>query len=306
MGERQARRLALTVTAGQAGEKIDTLLRRELGLSGTVIKRIKWLEDGILLDGVRAITGQRVREGQVLSVRLADPDHRGDMVPTPGPLDIVYEDGDLLVLNKAPGVLVHPGPGHYADTMCNFIAHYYQQQGIVADVHPVQRLDKGTSGLMVVAKHPHAQEKLKLQLHTPQFRRIYLAVCDGAPDPAQGTVDAPIGRVPGSLMERQVDPLGQAARTHYRVLHTEGGRALVELELDTGRTHQIRVHMAHLGCPLTGDFLYGREDQALISRPALHSWKLSLLQPISGERLSWTQPLPADMAALFKIQWTTD
>ena len=206
MAEQGPRRLELRVTEAMAGEKIDTLLRRELHLSGTVIRRVKWLEDGILLDGVRAITGQRASAGQLLSVRVADPDHKGIMLPTPGPLDIVYEDGDLLVLNKAPGVTVHPGPGHYADTLCNFIAYYYQQRGITADVHPVQRLDRGTSGLMVVAKHPHAQERLKRQLHTPDFRRGYLAVCDGAPEPAEGVIDAPIGRAPDSLVARRVDP----------------------------------------------------------------------------------------------------
>ena len=179
------------------------------------------------------------------------------MVPTPGPLDIVYEDGDLLVLNKAPGVTVHPGPGHYADTLCNFIAYYYRERGITADVHPVQRLDRGTSGLMVVAKHPHAQERLK-----------------------------------------RVDPAGQAAVTRYRVLRTGRGRALVELELDTGRTHQIRVHMAHIGHPLTGDFLYGTEAHSLISRPALHSARLSLLHPVTGARMAWEQPLPEDMKRL--------
>ena len=298
MAGEEPRRLELTVTAEQAGEKIDTLLRRELHLSGTVIRRIKWLEDGILLDGARAITGKRVEAGQVLSVRVADPDHKGLMLPTPGPLDIVYEDGDILVLNKAPGVTVHPGPGHYADTLCNFIAYYYQQRGITADVHPVQRLDRGTSGLMVVAKHPHAQERLKRQLHTPDFRRGYLAVCDGAPKPAEGVIDAPIGRAPDSLVARRVDPAGQRALTRYRTLRTGQGRALVELELDTGRTHQIRVHMAHLGCPLTGDFLYGVENQAVIGRAALHSWKLTLLHPITGVELAFEAPLPADMAAL--------
>ena len=298
MGAQAPRRLELRGTAALAGEKIDTLLRRGLHLSGTVIRRIKWLEDGILLDGVRAITGQRAAEGQVLSVRLADPAHRGSMVPAPGPLDIVYEDGDLLVLNKAPGVTVHPGPGHYADTLCNFIAYYYKEQGITADVHPVQRLDRGTSGLMVVAKHPHAQERLKGQLHTPAFRRVYLAVCDGTPEPPAGVVDVPIGRVPGSLVARRADPAGQRAVTRYRTLDAGRGRALVELELDTGRTHQIRVHMAHLGCPLTGDFLYGTEDPGLISRPALHSARLSLLHPVTGARMEWTQPLPEDMRRL--------
>ena len=238
MAQQSPRRLELTVTADQAGEKIDTLLRRELRLSGTVIRRVKWLDDGILLDGMRVTTACRPAAGQVLSVRVADTDGQGDMVPTPGPLDIVYEDGDLLVLNKAPGVLVHPGPGHYSDTLCNYIAWYYKKAGISADVHPVQRLDKGASGLLVVARRPHAQEQLKGQLHTPTFRRIYLAVCEGIPRPPEGRIDAPIGRVPGSLMARQVDPAGQPASTRYRVLRTGQGRALVELELDTGRTHR--------------------------------------------------------------------
>ena len=141
-------------------------------------------------------------------------------------------------------------------------------------------------------------ERLKLQLHTPAFRRVYLAVCDGAPSPAAGVIDAPIGRAPGSLVERRVDPAGQRAVTAYRTLKAADGRALVELELDTGRTHQIRVHMAHLGCPLTGDFLYGREDKALISRPALHSARLSLRHPVTGAAMEWTSPLPPDMAAL--------
>ena len=298
MEQHPPRRLSLTVTADQAGKTVDTLLRRGLGLSGTVIRRVKWLEDGILLDGERVHTNRRAAEGQVLSVRVADGSLRSGMVPVPGPLDIVYEDLDLLVLNKAPGVPCHPGPGHYSDTMGNFIAYYYKINGIQADYHPVHRLDRGTSGLLVVAKHPHAQEKLKVQLHTPQFRRWYLAVCEGTPEPAAGVVDAPIGPVPGSLMARRVDPAGQRARTRYRVLRTGRGRALVELELETGRTHQIRVHMAHLGCPLAGDFLYGTEDDSLISRPALHSARLELTHPITGERLRFSAPLPADLAAL--------
>ena len=298
MEQQPPRRLALTVTPAQSGEKIDTLLRRELHLSGTVIRRVKWLENGILLDGARAITGQRVAAGQELSVLISDPDPKCDMIPTPGPLDIVYEDADILVLNKAPGLSVHPGPGHFDDTLCNHIAWYYRQTGLLADIHLVHRLDRGTSGLIVVAKHSHAQERLKLQLHTPAFRRIYLAVCDGVPQPSEGLVDAPIGPVPSSLIARQVDQAGQWARTRYQVLRTTNGRSLVELELDSGRTHQIRVHMAHLGCPLTGDFLYGTEDQSLITRPALHSAQLFLTHPVTGESLHWQLSLPVDMAAL--------
>ena len=290
--------MCLTVPPERAGQKVDTLLRKELGLSGTVIRRIKWLPDGILLDGTRVFTSCRVEPGQVLSVRLSDPEVRSGVVPAPGPLDIVYEDGDLLVVNKAPGVLVHPGTGHFSDTIGNFLMEYYKNQGIEADFHPVHRLDKGTSGLLVVAKHPHAQERLKGQLHTAEFRRTYLAVCLGSPPAEAGEVDAPIGMAEGSILARAVRPDGLPAKTRYQVLKRQGNRTLVRLELVTGRTHQVRVHMAYLGCPLAGDFLYGVEDPDLIGRPALHSWRLEVRQPVTGERLTFQAALPEDMARL--------
>lgn len=293
-----SRRLELTVTPELAGVKVDTLLKRHLHLSGTVVRRIKWWEDGILADGVRVHTDYRPAAGQVLSVRLSDPHRNSGVVPTPGPLDIVYEDADVIVLNKAPGVSVHPGPGHFDDTLGNFLVNYYEKTGQEADFHPVHRLDRGTSGLLAAAKHPHAQEALKNQLHTPDFRRVYLAVCQGVPEPPAGAVDAPLGPRPGSLMEQMVRPDGKSARTRYETLETRNGRALLRLELDTGRTHQIRVHMAHLGCPLTGDFLYGTEDKALISRPALHSAELSFRHPLTGRTLEFHSPLPEDMARL--------
>lgn len=294
-----SRRLELTVTPELAGVKVDTLLKKHMGLSGTVVRRVKWLEDGILVDGARVHTDFRPSAGQVLSVRLSDPQRNsGVVVPAQGPLDIVYEDDDLIVLNKAPGVSVHPGPGHFDDTLGNFLVDYYEKTGQEADFHPVHRLDRGTSGLLVAAKHPHAQEVLKRQLHTPDFRRVYLAVCEGAPEPPAGTIDAPLGPRPGSLMEQMVRPDGKPASTRYEVLEACGGRALLRLELETGRTHQIRVHMAHIGHPLTGDFLYGTEDKALIARPALHAGSLSFCHPLTGERLEFDLPLPPDMARL--------
>lgn len=293
----RARYLTLPVTPDLAGREVDFLLRRTLGLSGTALRRVKWLEDGITLDGVRVTVRARAREGQTLSVRLTAPERASGVVPAPGPLDIVYEDGDIAVLNKAPGVLVHPGHGHYADTLGNFLLHHYDEIGDGSDFHPVHRLDKGTSGLLVAAKHPYAQERLKNQLHTGNFRRVHLAVCDGCPDPPAGVIDAPIGMAEGSGAARAVRPDGLPARTRYRVLD-RGPRSLVELELETGRTHQIRVHMAHLGCPLTGDFLYGTENRALIARPALHSARLELTHPVTGERLIFAVPLAGDMRRL--------
>ena len=293
-----SRRLELAVTPELAGIRVDTLLKKHMGLSGTVVRRIKWLEDGILLDGVRVHTDFRPAAGQVLSARLSDPERNSGIIPAPGPLDIVYEDGDLIVLNKAPGVPVHPGPGHFDDTLGNFLMDYYEKTGQEGDFHPVHRLDRGTSGLLAAAKHPHAQEVLKKQLHTEGFRRVYLAVCEGVPDPPAGVIDAPLGPKPGSLMEQMVRPDGKPARTRYAVLRRWGERALVSLELETGRTHQIRVHMAHIGHPLTGDFLYGTEDPALSPRPALHSAYLSLLHPLTREELRFSVPLPEDMARL--------
>ena len=291
-------RLEWTVPPEAAGARVEALLRRHLGLSGTVIRRIKWLPDGILADGVRVNTRYVPAAGQVMSVRLDSPEGRSGVVPAPGPLDILYEDGDMVVVNKAAGTPVHPGPGHFSDTVGNFLLWHYKKERESAGFHPVHRLDRGTSGLLVAAKHPHAQEALKGQLHTAAFRRTYLAVCQGAPEPPAGLIDAPLGPKPGSLVEQMVRPDGKAARTRYETLAVFGPRALLRLELDTGRTHQIRVHLAHLGHPLTGDFLYGVEDRALIARPALHAWKLSLRHPITGKELNFTAPMPEDMAAL--------
>lgn len=298
-----ARYLQLHITSELSGKTVDSLLRKHLELSGTVIRRIKWLEDGILVDGVRVTVRYQVTEGQVLSVRLTAPSSAEQPVPTEGPLDILYEDEDMVVVNKQPGILIHPSHGHFSDTIGNYLMWHWVQRGEESGFHPVHRLDKGTTGLLIVAKHPHGQEKLKNQLHTGAFRRRYLAVCEGHPQPEEGTIDAPIRPVPNSLIAREVHPEGQNACTHYRVLSAHGSRTLVELELETGRTHQIRVHMAHIGYPLTGDFLYGIEDKALITRPALHSWQVDLTQPITGNELHFTAPLPDDIQKLLEKEF---
>lgn len=295
-------RLEYIVTESDAEKKLNAgfLLRRRLGVSEKLFRRMKWVEDGILLDGVRVTSDVTPAAGRVLSIRLGDPVRRSGIIPVPGPLDIVYEDRDIVVLNKAPGTPVHPGPGHYLDTVGNYLLCHYDLTGETADFHPVHRLDAGTSGLMVAAKHPCAQERLRSCLHTDGFVRTYLAVCEGVPCPPSGVVDAPIGPKENSLCAQHVTPGGRAARTGYRVLKTANGLSLVELKLETGRTHQIRVHMSYIGCPLAGDALYGRASD-LIARPALHSHSLRLRQPMSGKTLVFTQPLPEDMAALLRL-----
>ena len=288
------RRLNLTVTEVR---KVDDLLRKELCCSSAVIRTAKGYPDGILLDGVHATTAQTARPGQVLSILLSDRQD-GDLVPGQGRVDAVYEDEDLLVVNKAAGMAVHPGPGHHDDTLGNILTDYYKKRGIPFVYRPAHRLDRSTSGLMVIARHAHGQERLKEQLHTGEFRRTYLALCEGVPARAEGVIDQPIGRADGSVLRREVRCDGARAVTRYRVMSVKDGRSLVQLELETGRTHQIRVHMAWLGHPLVGDFLYGTEQPELIGRTALHSHQLCLKHPLTGEVLALTAPVPEDMLNL--------
>lgn len=294
------RRLTLPIGADQEGKPVNTLLRRELALSAASVRRAKALADGILLDGQPVFTNAIAHRGQTLTVAVGDAAGSDQIAPVPGPLTIVYEDEDLLVADKAGGVPVHPSQGHHGDTLANFLMAHYEAQGLVAAFHPVNRLDRGTSGLMAVAKHAHAHELLQRQLQEGVLQRTYLAVCQGIPQPRQGTIDQPICRLPGSVLKRQVSPQGAPARTHYEVLETGGGRSLVRLRLDTGRTHQIRVHMAYLGCPLAGDFLYGRELPELPERFALHSASIRLSQPITGQEIVLASPLPEALGRLLK------
>ena len=293
------RRLTLTVTPEQAGKDVNTLLRKELHLSGSSVRRAKQLPDGILLDGRPVFTSARTAEGQTLSVFVGDTVFSEQIQAVPGPLDILYEDQDLLIINKDGYTPVHPSQGHHGDTLANFLMAYYDQIGLRAAFHPVNRLDRGTSGLMAVAKHPHAHELLQQQLQDGRLTRTYLAVCQGVPDPLTGTVDAPICREPGSVLRRMVSPEGADARTHYEVVEQSGGRSLVRLQLETGRTHQIRVHMTHMGCPLVGDFLYGTETEELPDRFALHSASIRLFQPVTGEEIALEAPLPEELIRLF-------
>lgn len=292
------RQLKLPITATLHNKRIDTLLRRELHLSGTAVRRAKRLPDGILLDGKPAYSNVLVREGQLLSVRIGDPEKAEGVLPEAGALCIVYEDQDLLIVDKPAPLAVHPSPTHYGGTLANFVLHHYQSSGLIADFHPVSRLDRGTSGLMTIAKHAHAHERLAADLHTADSERSYLAICEGAPSPPSGLIDAPIARVPGETLQRAVLPEGAAARTQYSILSQGAGRSLLRLRLETGRTHQIRVHLSHLGCPLVGDFLYGQECPSLPDRFALHAHSLRLRQPITREVLELSSPLPAALSAL--------
>ncbi|MCD8127063.1 MAG: RluA family pseudouridine synthase [Clostridiales bacterium] len=293
------RRMELIIPPECEGKEVGWILRRVLRLSKTKVKRAKFASGGLLLDGQPVRSNQTVRAGQLLQVSIPEQEDSSTIVPTPGPVDIRYEDDWLLVVEKPAGLSVHPGPGHYTDTLGNYLTWHYRQQGKPFVLRLVNRLDKGTSGLLVAAKSAAVQEALMGQLHTDRFRRQYLAICQGEPPEREDVIDLPIGKRPGALNEYEVRPDGQGARTDYRVLEERNGRCLLSLTLHTGRTHQIRVHLAALGCSLAGDALYGRGSPP--DRPALHSCKVELLHPISGNLISVESPLPEDLNAFWAV-----
>ena len=291
-------RLTLTVTDQQAGRSVLSLLRRELGLSSSCISRLKRTEQGLLCNGARVFTNHTLHPGDVLAVDVSAGETPTDIPPVPMDLDIVYEDEHLLVVNKSAPLAVIPSS--LVPTEPTLTAGLMAYLGPSASLHPVNRLDRGTTGLLVVAKNGYNHDQLRRRLHSGDFFRSYLALCVGVPEPPVGTVSLPIGRAPGSAIRRQIDPSGQSARTDYRLLRVRNGLALVALTPWTGRTHQIRVHMAAIGHPLAGDWLYGTEDRDLIPRPALHAVRLAFTHPVTGEHLSFTAPLPGDMKLLLE------
>ena len=289
--------LSLPITPVLSGQTVKQLLRRELGMSSSLLKSLKWRENAILLNGSPVTVHAVVSAGDLLSVDVSDPPAVSPVPPVDYPLDILWEDRDLLILNKPAGITVHSAAlTEETVTVAGAVAHYLGGGAF----HAVNRLDRGVTGVMVVAKSGYMHQRCMDILHTDDFRREYRGICDGVPQPAAGVIDLPISRQPGSLLKRSIDPEGLPSRTEYEVLSVSHGRALVRLRPITGRTHQLRLHMAAIGCPLTGDWLYGAEDKALIARPALHSYELWLRHPLTKELLHITAPLPEDIQRLLK------
>ncbi len=291
--------LHCTVPAAYDGRPLKHLLRGELGISSTLLKTLKWRVGAITLNGESVRVNALVRTGDEVCVTLSERVPREtDVAPLDLPLDIVYEDEDLLVLNKRAGLAMHPMSTDLAAPNLAGALVAYLGAGTVP--HFVSRLDKGTSGLLIAAKSGYVHELLRRALHSEALRREYRALAVGHVMPPCGVIDAPIARAEGSLVKRCVSPDGLPSRTEYEVLSYHGGLTLLRLAPLTGRTHQLRVHMASLGCPLAGDWLYGMEDKALIARPALHSYTLWFTHPLTGEALHFTAPLPEDMERLIK------
>ena len=281
------------------GATVRHVLRAGLHFSSHAVSRLAHGGECIFVNGVPVHTPHILRAGDLLAVETEDRrPPRTAVTPGPWPLPVVWEDGHLLIVNKPAGMTAHAS--NFLPDTPTVAGALAWQRGADFIFHPVNRLDKGTTGLMAVAKSGYVHDLLRRALHTAAFRREYRAICLGCPAPERGTVDAPIGRDETSAVARKVRPDGAPALSHYAVLAKGEGLSLLALRPETGRTHQLRLHMAYLGCPLAGDWLYGTEDPALIPRPALHAWAVALTHPVTGERLEVSAPLPEDMRRLLR------
>lgn len=285
------RRLDFVIDDVFDGTTVENVLRDHFYISGSLIKDLKKYNDGIMLNGQHIRTIDYVRKGDIITVTIYDGISE-NIIPSDMDLDIVFEDDDILIVNKPYGMPTHPSKGHFHNTLANGIMAHYKKNGEQHVFRAVNRLDLDTSGLMCIAKNSYSHARLCDGMREGTLTRRYAAIVVGELN-SDGVIDAPIMRE--SYLKRCVNEKGQRAVTHYFVKQRYEGYTLVELALETGRTHQIRVHMSYIGYPLLGDWLYGEEDHDLFDRQALHSKYISLIHPVTGERISFMSEIADDM-----------
>ena len=295
------RTITYSITPAHAGMSVERYLKQQHGYSTRTLVKLKHYPQGLQLNGWHARTIDLLQAGDTLAVTFLDSQEHGveHFIRSNRRVEIPYEDDDLLVFNKPADMPCHQSCGHAADTLANVFAAHCDHLGLDLMYRPLNRLDRDTSGAVLVAKNRFAAAKV-----TNNFHKTYQAILLGCPPQPQGRVDAPIRREFPEEMRRIVAPDGQRAVTNYRVLAqgTVEGQplSLVDFVLETGRTHQIRVHMAHLGCPVLGDELYGQKS-GLIPRQALHCRHIAFPQPVTGQEIRVDCPLPADMQAVSRL-----
>lgn len=301
--------LTYTVSEDEEGILLRTIMITKLKMSRRLITRLKQMPEGITVNGEKVWNHKPLSAGDVVRIRIAEPQLE-TIPPEPIPIDVLYEDADILVLNKPPGIVVHPTKGYPSGTLANGVVHYWRSKGEQTRFRPVHRLDQDTSGVLLIAKHAFAHQQLSEQLQCNEVHKRYTAFVRGVPHAQEGTVNAPIDRDDVERHLRIVRPDGYPSITHYETLayySLDSGieASKVRCVLETGRTHQIRVHMKHIGCPLLGDRFYNPEPNQPFELPrqALHAGYLSFLHPMTGERLQFEAALPADLREL--EEWLT-
>lgn len=285
------RTLRYQIAPEHEGMNVERYLKQQHGYSSRTIVKLKHYEQGMRLNGAHTRTIDLLHAGDVLEITFLDSEEHGveHFIRSNRQVEIAYEDDDLLVFNKPADMPCHQSCGHAADTLANVFAAHCDQLGMDLMYRPLNRLDRDTSGAVLIAKNRFAAASV-----TNNFHKTYQAILDGVPPQSEGRVDAPIRREFPEEMRRIVSPDGQRAITNYRVLAVQNGYSLVDFVLETGRTHQIRVHMAHLGCPVLGDSMYGRKSE-MIARQALHCRYIVFTQPVSRQPVGVRCTMPEDM-----------
>ena len=282
--------ISLTISDEWSEKQIKSIMKNKLGFSAALITRQKRYDNGILLNGEKVNVTERVKTGDTLIFNLCDETSK-NIVPTNMPLDIIYEDEDIIALNKPRNMPTHPSIRHFDDTLANGLMYYFKNTDFTFRV--VTRLDRDTSGIVLVAKNPFSAHRLCEKMREGEIKKEYYAICHGAPKEATGRIDAPIKRCNDSIITRCVSPDGKEAITDYIVEKEKNSLALIHLMPLTGRTHQIRVHLSHIGHPIYGDDMYGSPIKD--KRTLLHCGKVTFPHPSSNEIMSVIAPLPDDM-----------
>ena len=290
--------MEIVINEAESGKCLRDYLKKDLRMSRAELSHLKSLDTGIMINGVRVTVRAVLAAGDVLVLDRDDAAAGENVMPGDIPLEIIYEDGDIIALNKPAGMPTHPSHGHYYDTLANGLAFYFAKKSIPFVFRAVNRLDRDTSGIVLVAKNRASAYRISSEMSRGGIKKTYIAAAVGAVYQS-GTVIANIKRRYESIIERTVCPEneGQYAETRYAPLYTDGKVTLLEVRPVTGRTHQIRVHMAYIGHPLCGDTLYGEESE-LIGRQALHCSRLEFTHPTTGERIILSAPLKGDMERL--------
>ena len=286
-----------TVAQEHEGLTIEIYLKQIVQCSGRRLQKLTRAK-GILLKGRNVFLQKKVKAGDILQI-LVMRDQAYGVQPEEGEISVLFEDAQLIVLDKAAGQLVHPAGQTEGGTLANYLAHYFQSKGCLMTIRPLHRLDRDTSGCVAFAKDARTQTEMEQQLQRGSFKRTYLAIVQGVLE-QDGVINEPIGPCPGKPNRRMIRPEGDEAVTCYRTVRTLAKASLLELSLTTGRTHQIRVHLVHIGHPIIGDGMYGKRS-ALIERQALHASTLCFAHPRTSQVVIVNAPFPADMARLIDV-----